>query len=186
MNALKHLRDKTHSAHSTMEQLAPLSRIFAPDYQSSELAQLLTAMLGIYTPLEAVLAHEDEAGYIPRVPLIRQGLEHLGQNPVLPPPIQIPTFSNRAEKLGGLYVLEGSTLGGQVIHQKLMAHFGESIKPALSFFTPYCDAARSHWQSFCLGLERELNTEEALQSAASAALATFEMFAKGLNAPARP
>ena len=224
MDVLTRLRLSTRSAHERMEKLPALARLFADDYRRSELAELLTKMLNVHDPLEAVLSQTDEAeriGYRPRAPLIRESLLQLGQTPAalsragcfeVESPMRFteelnpslfnklegdsdirsgrvrvdpmssrsngptPVFTSPAARFGGLYVLEGSALGGQLIRRRLLSLFGETIEPALSFYAPYGDDAGPHWQNFCTILKSAITEETAMLEVEAAALATFAMF----------
>ena len=77
-----------------------------------------------------------------------------------------------AEALGGLYVLEGSTLGGQMILNQLR-QIGVSLV-GLDFLDPYGAYTGQYWRSFLNLLEQRTNAcEQAVLEAVSGALKVF-------------
>ncbi|MGV3623660.1 MAG: biliverdin-producing heme oxygenase [Archangium sp.] len=78
-----------------------------------------------------------------------------------------------AEKLGVLYVLEGSTLGGQVLRRELKSALGVGDE-SLRYVSGYGELTGPKWKSFLEALERGVTTDEARRQAISAAQATFE------------
>jgi heme oxygenase (biliverdin-IX-beta and delta-forming) len=66
------------------------------------------------------------------------------------PPLQ---FSDAGGLLGGLYVVEGSTLGGQVISRLLAARLGLSADTGASGFDPYGARTIDHWERFKRSLD---------------------------------
>jgi len=63
-----------------------------------------------------------------------------------------PSLAGFPEALGSLYVLEGSTLGGQV----LTRHFREALglgPEALHFFSSHGTETGRYWKEFCAALE---------------------------------
>lgn len=76
-----------------------------------------------------------------------------------------------------MYVLEGSTLGGQVISQILMRNLQEPALPqALSFFNGYGADTQSHWDTFVHYLQGYNGSEAQQQRMLDAAADTFDKF----------
>ena len=85
-----------------------------------------------------------------RTPLILQDLADLGQqeaDEVEP----MSALTSQAEALGHLYVLEGSTLGGQMIGRRL-ARMGQA---GLRLLDPYGKSTGARWTSFLEVLQRD-------------------------------
>lgn len=88
-----------------------------------------------------------------RAPLLKR---FVGGRPL--PAFPVP--ANRAEALGMLYVLEGSTLGGRLILRWLE---DRGIRdPDLAFLDPYGPDTGRLWRGFLAVLSREIGEEEAL------------------------
>lgn len=105
-----------------------------------------------------------------RSQLIGSNLKALGREPQS---IENQTFNveNRAQALGALYVLEGSTLGGRTILKSLVGQ--ATSTEGLSFLDPYGHQTSEYWRSFLFVLARETETEDTKVEAVSGALAAF-------------
>ena len=86
---------------------------------------------------------------------------------------RFPRPASRAEALGMLYVLEGSTLGGRLILRMLA---DEGIRdPDFAFLDPYGAETGSRWRSFLSVLARETGEDERrIAEAGQGALCGFE------------
>ena len=84
-----------------------------------------------------------------RVEAIESDLRALGVEPLAPMPA--PRALTAAEALGALYVIEGSTLGGQIILRSLQGTDFEAL--ATRFFNAYGPRTGAMWKEFCAALE---------------------------------
>ena len=92
--------------------------------------------------------------------LLRDDLLHLGMRseaiealPLCSPSVAIAL---RAEALGALYVVEGSTLGGQVIARHVRRALGPALAGGgLRYFTAYGARTGAMWRAFCDELATE-------------------------------
>ncbi|CAA7625737.1 biliverdin-producing heme oxygenase [Magnetospirillum sp. UT-4] len=178
------LRDSTRADHALVESLPRMRRLFADDFRVDEFRDLLTRMLALHAPLEAVLAVDPGAavGYLPRVPLLQAGLAALGADPALARPAAVPELGNAASRWGALYVIEGSILGGQLIHRHICRLFPDLPPAAAAFYLPYGDAAGPQWQRVRSALDAALASPAQLDRAVTAARATFAAFVAVLSA----
>lgn len=171
----------TRTAHRSLEALPRLERLFAEDYRQEELAELVGCMLAIYRPLERQLAPGAPArmlGYRPRVPLLEQAAS------LLRPPacgeIPCPELHGAAMQWGALYVIEGSALGGQLIHRRLRACFPWLSLDVLAFWHPHGDEFGERWRLFRKMADQELTDAEDQRLAADSAAAVFGIFHRAL------
>ncbi len=94
-----------------------------------------------------------------------------------------------AAALGTLYVLEGATLGGQLLRRRLGPALGLTAASGLAFFTAYGAEVGPMWKAFGLALERfDAATPEPARPAAHAAAvagarAAFLAFERDVVAP---
>ena len=88
-----------------------------------------------------------------RTPLLVEDLHALHLFVPEAAPIPKVEIADRFEALGFLYVLEGSTLGGRIIHKALSAR-GCSLT-GVGFLDPYGSSTGERWRSFLAVLERE-------------------------------
>jgi heme oxygenase (biliverdin-IX-beta and delta-forming) len=80
----------------------------------------------------------------------------------LPIDAVFPAIETKAEALGGLYVVEGSTLGGRKILQELRS---QSVSTDdLHFIDPYGKQTAARWHAFLAILERETGHSDATMS----------------------
>ena len=75
-----------------------------------------------------------------------------------------PSFSNEAEALGALYVLEGATLGGQVIIKQLKKNDSFAAFP-LAYYNVYTKQTGLRWKQFLEVINRYEDHESAVQGA---------------------
>lgn len=90
-------------------------------------------------------------------------------------PVEHPAFpspGSRAEALGMLYVLEGSTLGGRLILRELARRGVEDAR--LAFLDPYGGETGRLWRGFLQVLEREAVHYLSLAQAEAGAMRGFE------------
>ena len=83
-----------------------------------------------------------------------------------------PAPAGQAEALGMLYVLEGSTLGGQFITRALATR--GVIDPGLAFLDPYGDETGVRWRSFLAVLVREVTDDGLIAEACRGAVRAFD------------
>jgi heme oxygenase len=121
---------------------------------------LLARFLGFYAPLEDRLAHvlagtPTEISFAERrkVPWLVADLRYLGCDAAaldqLPRCQEIPPAVHLSSALGCLYVLEGATLGGNVIRPHVERQLGLGPGRGCTFFSSYGDEVGEMWQSFC-------------------------------------
>ena len=82
-----------------------------------------------------------------------------------------PGPDSRAEALGWLYVLEGSSLGGKVIRKQVTSSGGDMT--GLGFLDPYGAELGARWRAFLNVLEREGRSEADLEAMVAGAQAGF-------------
>ena len=153
-DVLRRLRTETAAEHQAVEDTLDL---LAPDLTRDRLVAALTRLHGFWAAAEAGLdawadacpadaAAVDWSGRR-RAQRYADDLAALGA----PPAGQVPELAPVAgtdEALGRLYVLEGSTLGGQFIDRHLaalpqLAHVG-----GLSAFSPYGERTGAMWHGY--------------------------------------
>lgn len=105
--------------------------------------------------VEEVLASRLPGFFAPRKKLtaLEQDLRYLDPDEVLdrgnaPPFEAIRRMTRWPYVLGSLYVLEGSTLGGQLISRALESRLGLSGGLGYSYFASYGDGVSRMWRSF--------------------------------------
>lgn len=148
------LRARTRSEHEALETTVGLdARIADPERRRA----LVAGFQGLHADAEPVLepwlgalAGLDFSGRR-RLDRIEEDLKTLGGTTI--PSRERPRVSSLGHALGLFYVLEGSSLGGRVIHRQLSdKHMNLR---GLSFFDPYGDQTGARWRAFTEILDRE-------------------------------
>lgn len=98
-------------------------------------------------------------------------------------PVADPDFAFidcRAAAVGALYVLEGSSLGGQFLSRQLRERL--QLEPANggAYFAAYGSATSKHWQAFRRWANEQLSDPRSTRLAAEAARLTFVRFGNSL------
>lgn len=141
------------------------------------------------TPLAAVGLDLDARR---KAPLLRRDLDVLGAGGAAPGPVVAPRMPSAAHALGVAYVLEGATLGGQLLRRRLGPALGLTPDAGLAFFGAYGAEVGPMWRAFTAALERfdaatPPHARPAAQAAAVAgARAAFLAFEREVVAPTAP
>jgi heme oxygenase (biliverdin-IX-beta and delta-forming) len=150
---LQRLRDETRPLHDEVERDLEQSGA----YTSMEQYQVLLArFFGFFKEWEPqvgeILADETFFGPRRKLHLLQKDLHFFGYGPAtiaaLPRCPDLPPVRDLAGAMGSLYVLEGSTLGGQVISHRLERLFGLRDGHGYAFFRSYGREVSSMWRSF--------------------------------------
>lgn len=135
---LERLRQETRPQHEALERtLDLLSPALDMARYHTILRQFHRFWCGWQPLAHGLLAGEPDllAGR-DRTPLLAADLAHFGLAP-LPAAGPLPVQSDADTALGSLYVLEGSTLGGQVISRHLEARLGLRDGAGYAYFQGY-------------------------------------------------
>ena len=163
VDVLRELRASTGVSHESVEESLDL---LAADLGAERLGAVLACLLGFHAAAEASLerwaARHAVAAEVDRLDwparrkahLLTADLVALGRSGAevdrLPRMTTLAPIGTAAGAYGRLYVVEGSTLGGQVIARRLRALDG--LFGALPSFTPYGRATGPRWHAFRCGL----------------------------------
>lgn len=160
---LNHLKQATRQQHAALEVQMPVlnPQLTRPHYQ-----QLLRRFFGYYAPLEMGLFNlpwwdDLEFSYTERfkTPQLARDLLVLGDTPEMLAQIpfchELPTVQSLANLLGCLYVIEGATLGGQVIAKHLQKNLGISSTSGGEFFNGYGLETMNRWHACCSMLNQQ-------------------------------
>ncbi len=153
------LRLETRDAHDKIEANPQFARLMAPDLTREEYRALLARLFGHHAPAEAALAEAmhllPAALALPRrlsrTALLAADLAALGFSPsrveALPRCVGI-TIRNREQAWGLLYVLEGSSLGGQVIARHLAGLLELGPGTGAGGLVPHGNETGQLWRGF--------------------------------------
>lgn len=183
------LREATGPFHVSVERALPLTRC---ELTVDAYRRILGAFLGFYGPLEAGLVRlatcSAELNLIGRekISWLRQDLCALGASEsdlaAIPTCPDLPRVDAVDRAFGCMYVLEGATLGGQIIARNLEQHLAMGAQ-SCAFFRAYGAATGTMWRTFVAHLNRQ---EPPFDGAVAAAVETFECLERWLVARGAP
>lgn len=168
---LDRLKEETRHAHDRIGEDLALMR---GDLSLAAYGTLLTRLHGFLAGWEPAVdaALGDPAFLAPRrktgllaADLHRLGLKHG------PACRDLPALPSRAAALGSLYVMEGATLGGQVIRRHVEGLFGFGADGPTAYFGSYGTQVGRRWQEMRDRLAAL--PDQVAPEAVAAALATF-------------
>lgn len=188
------LRAATHAAHVRINRHPFIAGLTKPGFPMERYRQLLAAYFDIYGLIEDAIercerTHAVNFAYGPRKkrPWLEADLRQLHIDTVGAPQGAHGAGLAPLEDVGGLvgtlYVIEGATLGGQVISRHLRSTLGLDADNGARFFNGYGDSATTQlqWLAFCQFAESIAGSPQWMQSAQSAAIAVFELIEKRLD-----
>ena len=154
----RRLKEETRHQHQAIEGVVPL---LSPDLTLAGYCAHLQALLGFHAPIEehlaVVLAPNADLFALPqrlRAAALTRDLAVLGAQ-ALPGRCPIPPeLGEAAAAVGCLYVLEGSTLGGQGIARHLQRHFGLQADSGAAFLSGHGEQTGPMWRRFQAALAR--------------------------------
>lgn len=180
---LRVLRHETRDHHARAEAALPLTR---PDLTREGYVRYLEGAFGLHARLEPrlveVLAPHAAALALAerqRLALLEADLAALG-SPAHALPLAPPlALAGVPEALGALYVLEGSTLGGQVLARRLAPVSGG----ALRYLRGHGEATGALWRALGEAVHALVPAPDAAYQARAvgAARATFDLFTHWLG-----
>jgi heme oxygenase (biliverdin-IX-beta and delta-forming) len=156
---LERLRAGTQAAHEAIERdLAWETRVATRDGYRA----LLARFWGFHAALEPALAAalHDDAFLDPRrrLPHLAADLRFLGLDEATVAALPRPDLAlprDRDEAFGALYVLEGSTLGGQVIAKHIGRQLGLTAEGGCRYYAAHGRETGAMWKAFRLRLAEE-------------------------------
>ncbi|SIQ73769.1 Heme oxygenase [Chryseobacterium sp. RU37D] len=160
----EYLKKNTAEYHSAAEKLFNSEKIFnktftLEDYKKiirSNYLMLLHSENKIFSTLAQKYTEKLQLNTRKKLPLIEKDLEslHLTNRKA----DQELEFNNENEALGAMYVIEGSTLGGNVIAKQLYKTEGFD-EVAFNFFRCYQENTGTMWEKFKEVLDTDIKEE---------------------------
>lgn len=185
------LRQATRSAHRRLDHHPLLAPLVREDLDATHYRRVLRTFHGLFGVLQppvtqALAGHAAAAAaagyhFADRLGWLAADLAGLGVAPAAPAALAPPACPDAPHLAGILYVIEGSTLGGQVIARQLAASLGVGAARGGRFFhghgpdTGACWAAYWRFAAACV-------PEGGLPAACTAAEACFAWFERGFDA----
>jgi len=180
---LQMLRSATAVQHKTLEARLPLTH---PELDLGTYTRIIQAYYGFHAPLqrqiETFLGAEAFDPERQKTPALLKDLHALGlstaQINALPLCTSLPTLDSEARLLGIMYVMEGATLGGQVLRRIIADRLAIGADNGGEFLDVYGRDTGRLWKAFLKQLagfdHPELNPQ--VVDAACATFASFEQW----------
>lgn len=171
MSILEELKSQTRPEHDSIESTLNL---LDPDMDEEKYKKVLKGFFGFYQTAEDVLRRRSDfysEGREKRESL-RKDLNFFDINPDSVGSIPLQNIPHQKEEdiLGLIYVIEGSTLGGQFLGKHFQKKFGFQEGEGLNFFSGYGPQTMKNWMETKSYIEnavssQNLNKETLIQSA---------------------
>ena len=187
LSILRDLKQRTATHHRALEETAGIWNCLK---SRASYGNLLLRFLGIYSVLETRLAALEELPkWLPdmserwKLPALKSDLAILGvAAEVWEVGNGSPDIQTVAAAFGCLYVLEGSTLGGQMITREVSERLGMEPQTGCQFFSSYGSRVGQMWKIFGQSLECFCSTNPRCRDEITAsAEATFSYFSRSLS-----
>ena len=185
---LEALRSGTGLLHVALEKRLPF---FSAQLDADRYRRLLEAYYGFYRPMETRLYDSalipvgfDQALRV-KTPTLCTDLTALGLSSqalgALPLSPCLPRLDTPAACLGALYVLEGATLGGQVLRREMARRLALDASNGGAFLNVYGAETGRRWKDFLDYLGRIPLDDIGRRQAVDAACSTFSCFEQWLD-----
>lgn len=179
---LQRLKQATAAAHAAIESHSVL---LDPGLSHATYRASLRRFFGYYAPLEARMLRSQawrgaglSYGDRHKTPQLSQDLAALGVTPeeLAQTPLchALPDLRSTARLFGCLYVIEGATLGGQIVTRHLQAKLAVTPQSGGAFFSGYAEHTGSRWKAFGAHLIAYAHVSQADDEIVAGASATFE------------
>lgn len=159
------VRELTRPHHDTIETSPLFSKIMSGHISLNEYHRLIQKFLGYIHPCELKIQNSPWASLLNdrcKSPQLVEDLGNLNLSHDVSHCELLPEFNSYASILGYLYVIEGSTLGGQIITKALGRLHGLMPEKGISFFSGYGKETKSKWIEFCSMLNQVTLDQESL------------------------
>ncbi|MBK8464400.1 MAG: biliverdin-producing heme oxygenase [Chloracidobacterium sp.] len=176
---MKKLKEATRELHEQTETTVDImNRMFSLD----DYTRLLEKFYRFYSAIEPKIAAADLGGFgldfdkRRKTSLLENDLKNVNGKTDMAEWTDLPAVDSAAQAFGCLYVLEGATLGGQVITRHLKEHLKLTSENGGSFFNSYGAEVGPMWKAFgeaTTKFAEENNDDETIIDAAKG---TFDSF----------
>jgi heme oxygenase (biliverdin-IX-beta and delta-forming) len=175
---LQQLRSKTANSHQLIEQNSISQSLMSQGVTMTQYAQYLKSIYGFVYGFEKMvfplLEHNEllqiddrRKSHLIQADLVL--LNHTAAQPYVNDELFSTHYQTAAAALGGMYVLEGSTLGGQIISRHLSKVLGDAVAGKTTYLTAYAGQTGGMWKKFlqllCEADAANTNEDEIIDSA---------------------
>lgn len=154
---LQRLRSKTANSHQLIEQNSAAQLLMSEEVTIAQYADYLKRLYGfvhgfekmVFTLLEHnQLLQLDERRKAHFIQADLALLNHAAAQTYVNDALFSTHYPTAAAAFGGMYVLEGSTLGGQIISKHLSKVLGAAVAGKTTYLSAYANQTGAMWKSF--------------------------------------
>lgn len=186
---LQRLRTETRPHHDRLDNHPLMVQLMSPAVSRPLYESILKKFLGFYQSVEPHLAAFDHWPSLDinlkeklKTPSLLRDLSSLNVMAKDIPSSPAPDWiHDEASAMGNFYVMEGSTLGGQIITRHVASRLHLSPDNGLAFFSSYGDAVGVRWKETRDALVRFAEQSHAEDVMIESAKKTFEALATWLD-----
>jgi len=187
-SALVALKAATQHEHDALDAALDLMN---PELEAAAYRRHIESFFGFYAPFESELAplnwaeHGIDLHARCKAASLRADLISLGADDpdILPRCHTLPLLPGITTAFGSLYVLEGASLGGQIISRHVEKRFGYTASHGASFFNGYGARTGEMWMTFRRAVDACGTEAEPREEMIAGALATFVAFREWCTRP---
>jgi heme oxygenase len=181
-DVVRSLRQATQDLHARLEQSGVFSRLMQADVTVDDYVRALRALHRSYSTFEPGMVQglqriDPQYDYLARLPLLQKDLTRLGAmraaTEVAP---ALASMCSRPATLALLYVVEGSSLGGQLALRQLQARLGPAVTGAMAFYALDGGLEKQAWRQAQALLRSQLSNAQESASTLVEARKVFELF----------
>lgn len=157
------LRESTEPSHKALEK--KMVSVIRKIQTKQDYVRFLKLMYGYYSALERRVQEyvsDTEIGKRRKAERLLEDISYFDSTAAPELCKELPPICSHAEALGALYVLEGSTRGGQTIAKMIEGQAGINGPSGFSFFNAYGEESGNMWEEFKVFLNRPLDELEKL------------------------
>lgn len=188
-NILMRLKRETEKAHRETENQISFGK---PEFSVDDYRRVLIKFYAFYLDFEphikkAIARQKVDFNYDERLKTrkLLADLRNLeteeSQISAIPKNIDLPALDSAEKIYGALYVIEGSTLGGQIISRRLKERFGFDESNGAEFFSGYGAQTGKMWNDFRSAILKYAEISSKHDEIINSATETFEKFGKALR-----
>lgn len=178
------LRERTHEVHERLENALPLLQA---EFSRADYRDFLARFHALYAAIQPKLDARHDWGHIgldwkarralfDPLRALENDMTFLEVLPCDAPHSRTPVLDSLERALGAAYVVEGSTLGGQIIGRHLRERWNLDARRGAAFFNGYAAQTGAMWTDFRAALHRAEMLGLDAETVAHAARDTFEAF----------
>lgn len=183
------LRAATRSAHHRIDHHPALAPLVQADISSAQYQRILQCAMALHVPLHSLLSKAmiqmrlgERFQISPRLSWLNLDFDYLGIEPDADvaefmaegwQSVKWPNLDTPSKLVGALYVVEGSTLGGQVIARLLNKHLGVTPETGGRFYSGHGSLTQDRWQDFMTFAQSAVVPDD-IPKACNSAQETFE------------